>query len=441
MNNDDDNEKRLTPPDALAAAARLTTNNVPTTSARQYEKHYEAFQDYLKSHGGLRKATVENVNAYYVWLCEEVLDEDAGEVRERFAASSRATKMSALKTMLFAKEGFSKQSVCWEVVERMTADAMKRHDPKQSNVIDEAQLIKFFINAPSTDKYLVIKTVVSLQIALCARFDSIYTLLCSNVIAHDDGGYKIMFNHVKQVQSVEDKTKEIGPHVPGQSSAYHPTQWLKQYLDARDAAEAQRDLPEPLFLQIRNNKMTEQRVGVKNMQGFYGEIAEWLQLPQPKSYTSHGVRRFAATNASDHGASTTQLQQLGGWRNPAMPVRYAAQSKITKRHLSDLATGSTTRNATASAVSRAMSTTPSHTTTPSTSTAWQPTSLSSTSASTSIQQPSVGVLGNVFGGAVFNGPTVIHIMTPQKRKADNDDDSQCSDNYEPFAEFEHIPKK
>lgn len=47
-------------------------------------------------------------------------------------------------------------------------------------------------------------------------------------------------------------------------------------------------------------------------------IAEFLNLPNPKSYTGHCFRRTGATLLSNSGANTTMLKQLGGWQSTSI---------------------------------------------------------------------------------------------------------------------------
>lgn len=336
--NNVENGERATPPEIIQQANTIATNAIPTASAKKYAEHYDIFQNYLKNHGGIRPATETTVIGFYGWLCEPIDTEEGGK-RERYAVSSRSAIISALKTMLFAKE-FDKSLPCWATVNNLISDAMKKHEPKQAEVIEEIDLLRYFQETPNKDKDLVRKTAVSLAIACGARITSIYKLQDADVVRRSDGGYSINLMHVKQVEAVLDKSKELSPN-GADKSPYHPSQYIDLYRTLRaDLEKKVSETPDAFFLQVRDGKMVNMRVGQRNLADFYKEIATYLGLANPERYTSHGIKRFAATNAIDKGAPLMAVQQLLGHKNPQTVQRYYASSVTSKRNASDYAAGS-----------------------------------------------------------------------------------------------------
>lgn len=45
------------------------------------------------------------------------------------------------------------------------------------------------------------------------------------------------------------------------------------------------------------------------------EIAKFLQLEDPESYTGHSLRRSSATVVADSGAGIDLLKRLGDWKS------------------------------------------------------------------------------------------------------------------------------
>jgi hypothetical protein len=65
---------------------------------------------------------------------------------------------------------------------------MKSHVPKQAKVLEEAQLVRFFNEEPSTDNNMCVEVVASAVIAAGLRIDSFYNIQLSDVECTADGG-------------------------------------------------------------------------------------------------------------------------------------------------------------------------------------------------------------------------------------------------------------
>lgn len=58
------------------------------------------------------------------------------------------------------------------------------------------------------------------------------------------------------------------------------------------------------------------------------KVAEFLELPNPNTYTSHSVCRTGATLLADSGASLLELKQYGQWKSDCVAQRYVAESDV-----------------------------------------------------------------------------------------------------------------
>lgn len=66
------------------------------------------------------------------------------------------------------------------------------------------------------------------------------------------------------------------------------------------------------------------------------QIARYLKLPNPESFTGHSFRRSAATLIADYGANITTLKRLGGWRSTSVAEGYIEESVQNKAKISNI---------------------------------------------------------------------------------------------------------
>lgn len=87
------------------------------------------------------------------------------------------------------------------------------------------------------------------------------------------------------------------------------------------------------FLQYRNGKCINQVMGKHSIAKVPKEIAKFLQLPEPHTYTGHSYRRSSTTIAADAGASIEELKRLGKWKSSSVAEGYIQDSFEHKRKL------------------------------------------------------------------------------------------------------------
>jgi integrase len=76
------------------------------------------------------------------------------------------------------------------------------------------------------------------------------------------------------------------------------------------------------FLFYGNNKCSRQPVGVNTFGNMPRKIVEFLQLPNPQSYTGHSFRRSSATLLAGKGVNFLGIKRLGGWKSSATAEGY-----------------------------------------------------------------------------------------------------------------------
>ena len=63
-------------------------------------------------------------------------------------------------------------------------------------------------------------------------------------------------------------------------------------------------------------------------------IATYLGLQDPNNYTGHAIRRTSTTWLAENGASTTLIQNFGGWKSSSVAQEYIDKSDVMKTEIS-----------------------------------------------------------------------------------------------------------
>lgn len=101
------------------------------------------------------------------------------------------------------------------------------------------------------------------------------------------------------------------------------------------------DAPSPkFFLNYQNGKCTRQVIGINKFGGMPKQIASFLKLPNPESFTGHCFRRSSATLLVDGGGDITTLKRHGGWKSHQVAESYIADSIENKTKICEKITES-----------------------------------------------------------------------------------------------------
>jgi integrase len=77
-----------------------------------------------------------------------------------------------------------------------------------------------------------------------------------------------------------------------------------------------------LFIFYKNGKCSTPPLGRNTFGSIPSKVATYLNLPDPKSYTGHCLRRSSATLLADSGGDITDLKRHGGWRSGTIAEGY-----------------------------------------------------------------------------------------------------------------------
>lgn len=100
-----------------------------------------------------------------------------------------------------------------------------------------------------------------------------------------------------------------------------------QYIKLRQKVDANID---QFFMNYQRGKCTKQVVGINKFGKIPSQIAEYLKLENPSSYTGHCFRRTSATILVDAGGDLMALKRHGGWKSSTTAEGYVDDSLKNK---------------------------------------------------------------------------------------------------------------
>lgn len=109
---------------------------------------------------------------------------------------------------------------------------------------------------------------------------------------------------------------------------------IKKYIDLRPSHVKINSF----FLNYQKSKCTIQRIGKNKFADIGRQIAKYLNLPNPQTYTGHCYRRSSATLYIDGGGDITGLKRHGGWKSTQVAECYIDQSMRNKTTTADTIT-------------------------------------------------------------------------------------------------------
>lgn len=191
----------------------------------------------------------------------------------------------------------------------------KGYKPKKSAILKWNEVEKFLRDA--TDHvYLASKVILVLGVSGALRCDELTNLKMEDV---EDLGNKFIVS-VKDTKTHLDRQFVVG-------SKFYKT--VKQYVDLRPHDNC----PDRFLINYYKGKCTRQVIGKNKIGEVPKQIASFLELPEPKTYTGHCFRRTAATLLSDSGASLQMVKQLGGWKSDKVALGYVENSMFVRENI------------------------------------------------------------------------------------------------------------
>ncbi|KAJ8918223.1 hypothetical protein NQ315_014093, partial [Exocentrus adspersus] len=99
----------------------------------------------------------------------------------------------------------------------------------------------------------------------------------------------------------------------------------RKYINLRPKAAGGR-----FFLRSVDGKCTTQHVGINTISKTFSKVASFLGLPDPESFTGHGIRRSSATLLANAGDDITTVKRHRGWKSTTVAQNYIEESLSSK---------------------------------------------------------------------------------------------------------------
>lgn len=125
------------------------------------------------------------------------------------------------------------------------------------------------------------------------------------------------------VKIPETKNKDPKFYIVGDEFA----KIIREYMMMRPPAATS----DRLFYQWRKGKCVNQVMGKHSIAKIPKDVATFLKLPEPSSYTGHSYRRTGTTLAANAGFSMIELKRFGGWKSDRVCEGYIQNSLKYKR--------------------------------------------------------------------------------------------------------------
>lgn len=163
-----------------------------------------------------------------------------------------------------------------------------------------------------------VQVILVFGICGCLRCDEITNLKVEEI---EDLGNKYI------VSINNNKNEYAGQFIIG-NLFYH---YVKKYISLRPPDQ----FSDRFFIKYNDGKCFRQPIGRHKIGQVAENIASYLQLPDPKRYTGHCLRRTSATLLSDSGASMQMVKQLGRWRSDIIAQGYIENSMHNRQMIYD----------------------------------------------------------------------------------------------------------
>jgi len=306
-----------------------------------YEQHIQEFAEestklyrkrvclYIKycADETLEKSEVSSVNKYMYYL-RDTLD---------YAGTTIMSMLSMVMSwfmVVHKKRVFHESPTLKKIVNRW-----KNEDKiTKSKVFTKEQMNKYLTDAPDDDFHLVRKIVFIFGVYGLLRRQELTYLEFENVDMTESDAIFTTLRRCKSdnKDSIYAITDEVSIGL------------VKKYVGLFRNGERN-----GRFFKKINKKLkpTKQPIGINYIGKIASEIAEFLQLQDPKKYTSHGMRRTGATFLANAGISLPLLKNAGGWKSSTCAEGYIAESTTTKRKIGEMMSVNATSDTTTSSSS------------------------------------------------------------------------------------------
>ncbi|KAJ8671378.1 hypothetical protein QAD02_002637 [Eretmocerus hayati] len=290
------------PLEILREAEEVGIDLSPTKSRDTYSLRYNQFVDWCESRDINNSVAEPVILAYF--------------------RNIRNTEDYAVSTLWNI---YSKLKACFKAFRRIDISNYIRvgayfkklaegYEPKQSLVLSAPQVNEFLQSAPEP-QFLCANAVLALDISGCCRRHKLVDLTINRVV-YIQSCYVVTIPKGMTKNKREKVFRVVGPLY----------EIVKRYLIARAHIQNSR-----FFLSYREScGYINQPAGKETIGAVPCDVGTFLNLPNPTSYTSHCVRRSAATIYATTGITDLELEDFGKWKNLSSAQIYTVDTDFSR---------------------------------------------------------------------------------------------------------------
>ncbi|KAJ8674247.1 hypothetical protein QAD02_005509 [Eretmocerus hayati] len=286
----------------LEQARRIRLESLPIRSKKHYTQRYNKYKKWC-SDNKIPHFINEDVMLLYMDHLHKV---------DKFTSSTLWAVYSMLKSCINAYDNVDITN--YAAVRKYIKQKHRGHKPKKATTFTVEQVHRF-ITCAEEPEHLLTKAIFVVSLSGCLRRVESTYLLLENVTKLDNGTFLITIPLENTKTYVERSFTVVGDFAD----------ILQRYLDARMGLVCPR-----LFLTYRSNTFINSPTGINTVGRVPKVIATFLKIPDIKTYTSHCIRRTAATIFADSGASIDELMRFGVWKSPGCARGYVVDSRFVK---------------------------------------------------------------------------------------------------------------
>jgi integrase len=205
----------------------------------------------------------------------------------------------------------------------------KFHKKKKAPSFTRDQMFEYLRKAPHQGKDLIIKLALLTGFYGGMRCCEIVALTWEDVVFAQEG-ILLTIRYSKTDRAGIGATKLLPAlEEKALSSLFYFSLYKEQVADRMGR----------LFRNFANDKFTKSPIGKNAITTFPRKITEFLDLPNPESYTGHSFRVSSATVLVDEGASSITLKRHGRWTSDTVAEGYLRDSKQHRKETALLLSG------------------------------------------------------------------------------------------------------
>ncbi|KAJ8921370.1 hypothetical protein NQ315_002986 [Exocentrus adspersus] len=280
----------------------------------RYEKKMVEFDNWRKKRGLGEGAITEEVLLAYFF-----------NVEKHFAASSMWTKYSMLKSMLKVHKGIDISK--YGKLTSYLKVGSRKYKTKKAKILERNQIEEFLKKAPNVE-YLQVKVELILGVAGASGCNELTFLDISDV--QDKGSY--LYALIPNTKTNISRSFTVME----EAFSVNAVEMCRKYISLRPKAAGR-----GFFLRYVDGKCTTQHVGINTISKTFSKVASFLGLPDPESFTGHGMRRSSATLLANAGGDITTVKRHGGWKSTTVAENYIEESLSSKMAIAEKNPGAT----------------------------------------------------------------------------------------------------